>query len=282
MCEGICQVLPTRMASLCQGLLKQNTQTLSGLWENTLELFLQMVVPCTAGEVLLSELGNGISEIVINNPSTRGSLTGSMMLQLARIVDTLCPPPVPHRVDNSNQSASPTTNTAGNTVSSAGDVSGDTLAGRISTVRPRGLLIRGTGGMFSSGANFDMCTSLLQAPEQGLMMLRFMTDALTLLRTAPFVSVSVVITRLRNGLWCLYLLNERVDLIFPTGLVTTRWPSSMVQCLAAEQSLPPPPTFVWCTVEKETLCDPMRFWLLFMPRWVSRLDGAVLADCAPS
>lgn len=151
----------------------------------------------TAGEVLLSELGNGVSEIVINNPSTRGSLTGSMMLQLARIVHTLCPPPVPHRVDNSNQSASCTTNTTGNTASSTSDVSGDTLAGRISTVRPRGLLIRGTGGMFSSGANFDMCTSLLQAPEQGLMMLRFMTDALTLLRTAPFVSVSCVICVLR-------------------------------------------------------------------------------------
>lgn len=132
------------------------------------------------GEVLLSELGNGVSEIVINNPSTRGSLTGSMMLQLARIVDTLCPPAVHQEGGNITNEASTT------------DVSSDTFSERITTVPPRGLLIRGTGGMFSSGANFDMCTSLLRAPEQGLMMLRCMTDVLTRLRVAPFVSVSVV------------------------------------------------------------------------------------------
>jgi hypothetical protein len=173
------------------------------------------------GEVSLTFLPGGVAEIVVSNPSTRGSLTGSMMLQLARAVDTLCPPPTASNNHRSAQTLLQTPLQVVNTPHGA-LVNKDAATGVLSLVSensievsndhishegnpppcewnspPRGLLLRGTDGMFSSGANFDLCTTLLRTPEKGLMMVGFMTDALTALRTAPFVSVSVVVC----GIW---------------------------------------------------------------------------------
>lgn len=118
------------------------------------------------GSVTMTSHSEGkIAEITLRNPATRGSVTGEMMLQLAQIVDQLCP----HRHSTSQS-----------------DGSGP------ATTTPRGLILRGTDGYFSAGANFELCTTRLQSTEAGMLMCRFMTDILATIRAAPFISVAVI------------------------------------------------------------------------------------------
>eukprot|EP00038_Savillea_parva_P013163 m.209287 g.209287 ORF g.209287 m.209287 type:complete len:410 (-) comp24532_c0_seq1:84-1313(-) len=133
------------------------------------------------GAVELHNLPGGLAELVVHNPATRGSLTGTMMRQLVRAVDALCP-------TNGRHDGVCGTDSQERLVDSAAVA----LAATATPPPTRGLVLRGVGDMFSSGANFDLCSTLLPTSERGVMMLRCMTDCLNTLRAAPFISVAVL------------------------------------------------------------------------------------------
>lgn len=124
---------------------------------------------------------NCVTEITVSNPASRGSITGRMMLELAEIVDQLCPGSGGH-----HGSTPPAPAPASNDIDSGGG------GGSVVPTPTRGLILRGTDQFFSSGANFPLCTTRLQTNAAGVLMGAFMTDALTRIRTAPFISVAVL------------------------------------------------------------------------------------------
>ena len=134
---------------------RNNSQTILSSLRYKHAEFLELVSSCGDGRVSLSYRDN-VAEIVLSNPARRNALSGTMMLQLADIVDSL----VPCNVDDPTE--------------------GDLV----------GLVIRGRGGSaFCAGADLSLVKGVVNTPERGVMMSSFMTDALNRLRQSPMISV---------------------------------------------------------------------------------------------
>ncbi len=117
--------------------------------------FLNLVKDQGEGEIILS-VEEGIAEIELSNPKKRNAMSGRMMANLAAIVDTIVP-----------------------------------CEGLESAYRDLvGLVITGKGSdAFCSGADFKLVKTLVNTPERGVMMSRFMTDCLERIRQASFISI---------------------------------------------------------------------------------------------
>jgi ethylmalonyl-CoA/methylmalonyl-CoA decarboxylase len=106
------------------------------------------------GSISLRETSSNLVHICINNSNRRNAISGTMMNDLADIVDMLT---------LSEQRPAPTC-----------------------------AIVSGSGDFFSSGADFQLATEYVNTSERGHQMSLFMTDALNRLRRAPIVSVAVI------------------------------------------------------------------------------------------
>lgn len=107
----------------------------------------------SSGRILSQYLGNQqCREIVLSNRLKRNSISASMFIDLAHIVDDMY----------------------------ANDK--DLMA----------LVLRGRGNFFCSGLDLNLAKQCLNTPEKGLLMQSFMTDALNRIRNASAVSVCVL------------------------------------------------------------------------------------------
>ena len=105
-----------------------------------------------AGSLNLHIDGNGFAELELDNVDKRGSMSATMMLQLAAHVDELT-------LDEGNIT---------------------------------GLALRSRGKIFCSGLDLNLAKGLISTPERGGMMYDFMTDALNRIKQSPMVSVTVL------------------------------------------------------------------------------------------
>lgn len=96
------------------------------------------------------------AEIVFANAAKKNCITGTMMYQLAEIVDQL-------------------------------------ESDLLSSHKPLCLLIRGEGNdTFSSGADLSLVSDLINSPERGAMMYHFMSDALNRIRNSAAISACAI------------------------------------------------------------------------------------------
>lgn len=95
-----------------------------------------------------------VAEITLNNPAKRNAVTGRMMKDLAEVVDYL------------------------------------TLSVDMKQSDCVAIVLRSAGDeVFSSGADLGLATTLLNSPDNGLLMSQFMTNALNRLRSSGYISV---------------------------------------------------------------------------------------------
>jgi ethylmalonyl-CoA/methylmalonyl-CoA decarboxylase len=114
--------------------------------------FLELAKGNGEGEVKLDHRGK-VLEIVVMNKRKRNALSGTMMFQLAHVVEEV------HRI----------VKTDNNVI---------------------GLAIRGEGlDTFCSGADLEFAGKILNKSERGVLMAKFMTDALNSIRQSGLISV---------------------------------------------------------------------------------------------
>ena len=125
--------------------------------------FLSLVSGHGGGEVKLQFIGpetssqTKVAEITLNNPEKRNAVTGKMMKDIAEIVDHL------------------------------------TLSEDMKSSDCVAVILRSTGDdIFSSGADFGLASAVINSPDNGLLMSRFMTNALNRLRSSGYISVCAV------------------------------------------------------------------------------------------
>lgn len=117
-------------------------------------LFLEKLRGQGQGEVILKacKQNDRVLELVLNNPKSRNSMTGKMIVDMFDAISKLDHP----------------------------------------QYRPYcALVVRGSGSTFCSGMNFDLA-KLMQTPEEGELLHEFMTSTLSRLRNAPLISVSAI------------------------------------------------------------------------------------------
>lgn len=100
----------------------------------------------------LSETRQHVLELVLNNPSKRGALSATMLLQLGMAVDE---------------------------VEQRGD-------------QVRGLILRGAGGDFCAGLDLDLARAHINTPRLGMLMSDFVIDSLNRIQSSSAVSVCVI------------------------------------------------------------------------------------------
>lgn len=98
-----------------------------------------------------------IGYITISNPLKRNAVTGKMMFELGKIVDSIFNP----NIDNGD-----------NTIN--------------------GLVITGDSNYFCAGADLNLVESIINTPERGEMMARYMTDVLNSIYQSSIISVSIL------------------------------------------------------------------------------------------
>ena len=99
-----------------------------------------------------------VVELTLCNEKKKNAISGRMMAQLADYLDSLL-------LDHERQS------------------------GQLPIM---GLILRGQGGAFCAGADLTLVKEVVNTSERGLLMSRFMTDALTRLRQSRLVSVALL------------------------------------------------------------------------------------------
>ena len=99
-----------------------------------------------------------VVELTLCNEPKKNAMSGRMMAQLADYLDSLL-------LDHER-------------------VSGQVLV--------MGVILRGQGSTFCAGADLSLVGEVLNTSERGLMMSRFMTDALTRLRNSSLISLSLL------------------------------------------------------------------------------------------
>lgn len=117
--------------------------------------FLAMVQDQGSGSVQITKYGSKIIEILINNPEKRNCISGRMMNEFALTVDQL------QYILKDPQLAC--------------------------------VILRGAGmDSFCSGADLQLVNGILNSPEKGTMMLKFMTDLLNSIRNSPLISLCCI------------------------------------------------------------------------------------------
>ena len=104
------------------------------------------------GELRLDLSDPWVARITVSNPKARNALSGKMMTQLNDAIETL----------------------------ESGSYNGI------------GLVVRGLGCNFCSGADLHLVKHVLNTPEDGLAMCTFMQDLMTRLKALPYVSLGVI------------------------------------------------------------------------------------------
>ena len=118
--------------------------------------FLNVVKNHGEGSVSLAATSSkGIYCLQLSNLSKMNSVSGKMMFDLASSIDQI--------VENCHSENS-----------------------------IRGIIVRGDGNAFCSGADFTLAKNVLVTPELGLAMSSFMTDALNTLRNSNVISVCLI------------------------------------------------------------------------------------------
>lgn len=118
--------------------------------------FIDLVKNDGQGNILL-EKTDGIAYLTISNSANRNAISRRMMFQLGEIIDNLF-------YHNSNNDMS----------------------------KIYGLVISGTDNMFCSGADLRLAWNIINSPEKGVLMSRYMTEALSTIHNSSLVSVSVI------------------------------------------------------------------------------------------
>jgi enoyl-CoA hydratase/carnithine racemase len=113
--------------------------------------FLDSVKNVGEGSVELNRRGQ-ILEIYLNDPAKKNAMSGRMMYQLAEVVQRI------HETITHD----------------------DTVVG---------LVLRGSGDCFCSGADLQFVASVVNTPERGVLMARFMIEALDSLRHSGLISL---------------------------------------------------------------------------------------------
>ena len=128
--------------------------------------FLDLVRDHGEGSITLTRdtSNSTIAILTLCNETKKNAISGRMMVELADILDTLL---LPEKI---------TSTTAAATTS-------DDIVG---------LIIRGQGRVFCAGADLTLVRDKVNTSERGLMMSRFMTDALTRLRQSRLITVALL------------------------------------------------------------------------------------------
>ena len=129
--------------------------------------FLELVRDHGEGSITLTrDVSNStIAVLTLHNETKKNAISGRMMMELAHILDTLLA--YPEKITSNQQN----------------DNSSESIVG---------LIIRGQGRIFCAGADLTLVRDKVNTSERGLMMSRFMTDALTRLRQSRFITVALL------------------------------------------------------------------------------------------
>ena len=139
--------------------------------------FLDLVRDHGGGSITLTRdtTNSAIAVLTLCNEMKKNAISGQMMAELADILDTLL---LSEKIISPSSSSSTVT-----TKNSSDSDSSDDLVG---------LIIRGQGRVFCAGADLSLVRDRVNTSERGLMMSRFMTDALTRLRQSRYITVALL------------------------------------------------------------------------------------------
>lgn len=133
--------------------------------------FLNLVENHGDGNILgeTCTLNEHVLIVTISNIKNKNAISGRMMKQLAILVDSI--------VDNEIQTI--------NSISNTKDIP-------FQTPFYKALILQGDGDMFCSGADFKLSKEIVTDSHRGMLMQRFMSDALNRLRSCKLISVCLI------------------------------------------------------------------------------------------